>query len=207
MELTVKKAKLWMEALNEKIQKHKEYLSELDQAIGDGDHGVNMARGFQEVMNKLSDADYATPSDLLKDVAMVLMSKVGGASGPLYGTAFLKMAMATKNKEKLTEEDLTLAVEEAIKGLEQRGKAQLKDKTMLDVWIPVHHYMKQNSPIGWENLEATAKGAMEATKELLALKGRAAYLKERSVGHIDPGSVSSYYLFQTLAETMKEGDE
>ncbi|WP_368993779.1 dihydroxyacetone kinase subunit DhaL [Caldifermentibacillus hisashii] len=207
MELTVKKAKLWMEALNEKIQKHKEYLSELDQAIGDGDHGVNMARGFQEVMNKLSDADYATPSDLLKDVAMVLMSKVGGASGPLYGTAFLKMAMATKNKEKLTEEDLTFAVEEAIKGLEQRGKAQLKDKTMLDVWMPVHHYMKQGSPIDWGKLEATAKGAMEATKELLALKGRAAYLKERSVGHIDPGSVSSYYLFQTLAETMKEGDE
>ncbi|MEN0648289.1 dihydroxyacetone kinase subunit DhaL [Caldifermentibacillus hisashii] len=206
MELTVKKAKLWMEALNDKIQKHKEYLSELDQAIGDGDHGVNVARGFREVMNKLSDADYATPSDLLKDVAMVLMSKVGGASGPLYGTAFLKMAMATKNKEKLTEEDLTLAVEEAIKGLEQRGKAQLKDKTMLDVWIPVHHYMKQSNPIDWGNLEATAKGAMEATKELLALKGRAAYLKERSVGHIDPGSVSSYYLFQTLAETMREGD-
>jgi len=206
MELTVKKAKLWMEALNEKIQKQKDYLSELDQAIGDGDHGVNMARGFQEVMNKLSDADYTTPSDLLKDVAMVLMSKVGGASGPLYGTAFLKMSMATKNKEKLTEEDLALAVEEAIKGLEQRGKAQLKDKTMLDVWIPVHHFMKQSNPIDWERLEATAKSAMEATKELLALKGRAAYLKERSVGHIDPGSVSSYYFFQTLAETMKDED-
>jgi len=206
MELTVKKAKLWMEALNEKIQKQKDYLSELDQAIGDGDHGVNMARGFQEVMNKLSDADYTTPSDLLKDVAMVLMSKVGGASGPLYGTAFLKMSMATKNKEKLTEEDLALAVEEAIKGLEQRGKAQLKDKTMLDVWIPVHQSMKQGSPIDWGRLEATAKSAMEATKELLALKGRAAYLKERSVGHIDPGSVSSYYFFQTLAETMKDED-
>ena len=206
MNITVNNAIQWMKRMHEKVNEHKDDLTSLDQAIGDGDHGINLARGFNEVMKKLDTVEYATVSDVFKDVAMTIMSKVGGASGPLYGTAFLKMSMALKDKESVTKADFATAVAEALNGLQQRGKAKPGDKTMVDVWNPVVSYIREHEEIDWDELSATAKRAMEATKELRALKGRASYLKERSIGHIDPGALSSYYLFVSLAEVMKEGE-
>lgn len=207
MNLTIDDTLKWMEKTNEKIQANKEYLTSLDQAIGDGDHGINMARGFHEVVNKLSVSNYENISDLLKDVAMTLLSKVGGASGPLYGTAFLKISMSVKGKVLIVKEDLALAIDEATKGIIQRGKAKEGDKTLLDVWLPVLRLLQKNDQMDWKKLEETAKYAMEGTKEKMAIKGRAAYLKERSIGHIDPGAVSSYYLFQSLSEIARKGEK
>ncbi|QHS23249.1 dihydroxyacetone kinase subunit L [Virgibacillus sp. MSP4-1] len=205
MELQVKDVIIWMEKANEKIQSNKEYLTSLDQAIGDGDHGLNMARGFQEVVNKVTGSDYTHVSDILKDVSMTLLSKVGGASGPLYGTAFLKMSTAVKGSENVEFTQFRTAVEEAVNGVKQRGKANQGEKTMLDVWIPVAELLENQDDLETEDLASTARKAMEATKDIEAKKGRAAYLKERSIGHLDPGSVSSYYIFSALAEVLEEG--
>ncbi|QDP41322.1 dihydroxyacetone kinase subunit DhaL [Radiobacillus deserti] len=206
MELHVAQALMWIERTNEKIQENKEYLSALDQAIGDGDHGINMARGFQAVIEKTSSSEYETVSDVLKDVAMTLMAKVGGASGPLYGTAFLKMSMSTKGKESVSQEDLAEAVRQALEGMKQRGKATEGEKTLIDVWTPVQELLEQSEDLQPEEIKKTAKDAMEATKNIMATKGRAAYLKERSIGHLDAGSVSSYYLFESLANVLEEGN-
>lgn len=198
---------LWMEKTNEKIQENKEYLTTLDQAIGDGDHGINMARGFQEVVNKIFIANYESISDCLKDIAMILLSRVGGASGPLYGTAFLRMSNAIKEKQIVDKDSFTTAIDEAINGMVQRGKAKEGDKTLLDVWLPVLKYLKEKSYIDWNEFEQVAKIAMESTKDLIAIKGRASYLKERSIGHLDPGSVSSYFLFQALSVVAREAEK
>ncbi|HWO76288.1 MAG TPA: dihydroxyacetone kinase subunit DhaL [Bacillus sp. (in: firmicutes)] len=206
MLLTVELTKKWMESTNRKLQNHREYLTSLDQAIGDGDHGINMARGFQEVVMKLSVTDYETVSDVLKDVAMILLAKVGGASGPLYSTAFLKMSLAVKGKTSINQTDFMNALDEAINGVIQRGKASIGDKTLLDVWHPVAAFVKETDDINWEGFCQTAQKAMESTKEMMALKGRASYLKERSIGHLDPGSVSSFYLFQSLTEVFTDGE-
>ena len=194
----------WMEETNKKIVLNKEYLTSLDQAIGDGDHGINMARGFQEVVNKITSQDYATTADALKDVAMTLISKVGGASGPLYGTAFLKFSMAAKDQD-VTYDIFVKGVEDACSGIKQRGKADVGEKTMLDVWCPVADQLKKESRFTADAISRTAKEAMENTKDIMATKGRASYMKERSIGHLDPGAVSSFYLFEALAEVIQEG--
>ena len=206
MLLNVTNTVKWMKTANEKIQENKTYLTELDQAIGDGDHGINMARGFQEVVTKITDTDYDNVSDLLKDVSMTLLSKVGGAAGPLYGTAFLKISMAVKGNETLDFPTFRKGLEEALEGIKQRGKAEKDEKTLVDVWEPLVDYLNGQASFNAAGFESAAKEAMEATKDLEAKKGRAAYLRERSIGHLDPGSVSSFYIFSSLAEVLKEGD-
>lgn len=198
--LTVQSTQDWMIKANEYMQENKAYLTELDQAIGDSDHGINMSRGFQEVVNKLEQSSYDDVSAVLKDVAMTLMSKVGGASGPLYGTAFLKLSMAVKGRDTVDKDDLAAGLEAAAQGIQQRGKSTTGEKTMVDVWVPVVSWLKEQDEISAEDLEKTAKDAMESTKPMKATKGRASYLKEKSAGHIDPGSASSYYIFKSLAE-------
>lgn len=205
MEFEVKHALAWMEAMDEKIQSNKEYLTELDQAIGDGDHGINMSRGFREVIDKISNSDYTAVSDLFKDVAMTLMSKVGGASGPLFGTAFLKLSTAVKGKEYVDYESFVAGLEEALAGVKQRGKSDEGEKTLVDVWAPVVETMKRKEEFDADTISSAAEQAKENTKETNATKGRAAYLGDRSIGHIDPGSVSSWYLFEALAEVVREG--
>lgn len=204
MGLTVEDIKLWITKTNDKIQQNKEYLTELDQAIGDGDHGINVSRGFQETVNKVSGSDYDTVTDVTKDWAMTLLSKVGGASGPLYGTALMKFSAALKGKEEIDYPSFVQAVEEGLGGLVLRGKAQEGDKTMIDVWSPLVAYLKNRDTLDPEDFDQTVKEAMENTKEMKAQKGRASYLGDRSVGHLDPGSVSSYYLFSSLADVLKE---
>lgn len=187
---------------NEYMQENKGYLTELDQAIGDSDHGINMSRGFQEVVKKLEQSSYDDVATVFKDVAMTLMSKVGGASGPLYGTAFLKLSMAVKGKDTVDKGDISAGLDAAAQGIQQRGKSTTGEKTMVDVWVPVVSWWNEQSEIDAADLEKTAEEAMESTKPMKATKGRASYLKEKSVGHIDPGSASSYYIFKSLAEVL-----
>ncbi|ASF40343.1 dihydroxyacetone kinase subunit L [Halobacillus halophilus] len=206
MKLEVSHALDWIHKINEKVQDHKDELTSLDQAIGDGDHGINMSRGFQEAVNKISGEEYSDVSEVWKDVATTLMSKVGGASGPLYGTVFLKMSTAVKGVENVDFQTFSSALKEAVAGIKQRGKAEAGEKTMLDVWEPLADKMSEVQDFDRQLILDTAQSTMESTKDLVATKGRASYLKERSKGHIDPGAMSSYYVFEALADCIK-GDE
>lgn len=204
MPFRVEEAKLWLTNLNKVYQLEKMHLTDLDQAIGDGDHGINMARGFNELSQKLEAVEYHDLGSLFKDAGMVLLSKVGGASGPLYGTAFLKAAGPLKDKREVTSAELTNALAEALEGLKMRGKASLQDKTMLDVWIPAIEYLhQQEENVDWNEFIQLTQEKMEGTKELEAKKGRASYLGPRSVGHIDPGAASSNFFFTELAKVCK----
>lgn len=190
MELTKELLAEWISRFYEKIQNNKGYLSDLDAAIGDGDHGNNMARGMQAVTESLEKNETADTTQSLKLIAMALISKVGGASGPLYGTAFLEMAKASNDTK-----DLGELLQKALSGIEKRGGAQPNDKTMVDVWNKVISKADDSSLTN-----ADIEAAVESTKDMVAKKGRASYLGERSVGHLDPGAVSSGYLFEALLE-------
>ncbi|MDV2633397.1 dihydroxyacetone kinase subunit DhaL [Lactococcus lactis] len=190
--LTIDTTIEWLGKFNEKIQENKAYLSELDGPIGDGDHGANMARGMSGTMKALEVSNFGNVSEIFKKVAMTLMSKVGGASGPLYGSAFL--AMSKTATETLDTSELIYAGLEAI---QKRGKAQVGEKTMVDIWSAFLNDLQTDSA-SKDNLEKVVK----ASAGLLATKGRASYLGERSIGHIDPGTQSSAYLFETLLEVV-----
>ncbi|HEM4765262.1 TPA: dihydroxyacetone kinase subunit DhaL [Streptococcus suis] len=188
--MDAKQALLWMETFNKKIQENKDYLSELDSPIGDGDHGGNMARGMAAVMQELSEKDYETADQVFKVVAMQLLSKVGGASGPLYGSAFMGITKASQAGT-----DLADTLQAGLDMIQKRGKAELGEKTMVDVWIPVIAALRE-SQLTTEIIHK----AVQRTKDIAATKGRASYVGERSIGHIDPGSFSSGLLFEAMLE-------
>lgn len=190
--LSVETVTKWMELFGEQLTENKTYLSELDTAIGDGDHGNNLARGAAALKEKLGANEYEALTDLLKDVGMVFVSKIGGASGPLYGSAFISMAKASKDNDSLELADLLAA---GLDGIQKRGKAEAGEKTMVDEWIPVVEAVKNNS-LTTETIEE----AVEKTKDMKATKGRASYLGDRSIGHLDPGAMSSSLLFKTMLE-------
>jgi dihydroxyacetone kinase-like protein len=189
------------------IAENKEYLTELDSAIGDADHGINMNRGMRAVLGKL---DGAAPDDvgaLFKTAGMTLVSTVGGAGGPLYGTLFLQLGSATAGMAELTPEGWRDGVTAAVTGVQARGKAEPQDKTMVDALIPARDALTAavdaSEPFAsaLRAAESAAKAGMEATIPLVARKGRASYLGERSAGHQDPGATSSYLLMKTAADT------
>lgn len=180
----------WLNIFGEKLTENKEHLNQLDTAIGDGDHGSNMNRGAQALKEKLESSDYDEMSDLFKDVGMALVSKVGGASGPLYGSAFIEMAKKAKESN-----DFTELLSSGLEGIIKRGKADVGEKTMVDMWTPVVDAVKDGK-LTKELIEES----LEETKEMKATKGRASYLGDRSIGHIDPGAQSSAYLFIALLE-------
>lgn len=188
--IKIETAKKWLDLFIEQLLENKVYLSELDTAIGDGDHGNNMARGATALKEKLAEKEYDNLTDLLKDTGMVMVSKVGGASGPLYGSAFIEMAKAAKNDEQVALADLLQA---GLDGIQKRGKAAQGEKTMVDEWIPVIEDV-QNNQLTTEKVDEY----VEKTKPIKATKGRASYLGERSIGHIDPGAASSGLLFKTM---------
>ncbi|AWN61130.1 dihydroxyacetone kinase subunit DhaL [Streptococcus sobrinus] len=188
--MDIKIAKAWMTSFNDKIQENKDYLSELDTPIGDGDHGSNMARGMAAVMGALDQSEPATTADLFKLVSMQLLSKVGGASGPLYGSAFMGMTKAEQAGV-----DLPGLIEAGLEMIQKRGKATTNEKTMVDVWAGVLDALKENKLNA-----AIIDQLVQATKDMKATKGRASYVGERSIGHIDPGSSSSGLLFKALLE-------
>ncbi|KLK50885.1 dihydroxyacetone kinase [Streptococcus agalactiae] len=188
--MEVKTAIEWMHTFNQKIQSNKDYLSELDTPIGDGDHGGNMTRGMTAVIENLDNNEFSSAADVFKTVSMQLLSKVGGASGPLYGSAFMGITKAEQSESTISE-----ALGAGLEMIQKRGKAELNEKTMVDVWHGVIEAIEKN-----ELTEDRIDSLVDATKGMKATKGRASYVGERSVGHIDPGSFSSGLLFKALLE-------
>ena len=202
----------WIRAFAAVVAENKEYLTELDSAIGDADHGINMNRGMQAVLGKLDSGEAADVGALLKTVGMTLVSTVGGASGPLYGTLFLQMGTSAAGKSELSDEDWADALAAGVAGVQRRGKAELGDKTMVDALVPAVEAVRSALAGGATLDEAlrrsaeAAQAAMTATIPLVARKGRASYLGERSANHQDPGSTSSWLLLRTAAETLATQD-
>lgn len=188
------------------MQENRRYLTRLDSEIGDGDHGTNMHRGFQAALERLEGSEPSSPSDVLKTVSMALISKVGGAAGPLYGTAFLRASTALADKEEVSGEDVAAALEAALGGIKQRGKAEVGDKTIVDALQPAVDAAKQASGGAAEVLRAAADAAeegVESTVEIVAKRGRASYLGQRSAGHKDPGAASTQLLLDAAARALE----
>jgi phosphoenolpyruvate---glycerone phosphotransferase subunit DhaL len=200
----------WLENAGEVLHEQAAYLTQLDSAIGDADHGTNMDRGFAAVRGKLSALPSPDIATQLKTVGTTLVSTVGGASGPLYGTAFLRAAGAVANKQELAPADVVAMLEAFLGGIIVRGKANPGDKTMVDALTPAVAAAKQALSEGASSVEITnqasraAEEGAKATVPLLAKKGRASYLGERSIGHQDPGATSSWFILRSLAETMAQ---
>lgn len=190
------------------MEENRRHLTKLDSEIGDGDHGNNMHRGFQAALERLEGMELQTPSDVLKAVSTALVGKVGGAAGPLYGTAFLRASTSLSGKEDLSSEDVAEAMEAALGGVKQRGKAEEGDKTMIDALAPAVAAAKEAASSGKgvgevsrEAAEAAGEGS-EATVPLTARRGRASYLGERAAGHMDPGARSTYLLLDAAARAL-----
>jgi phosphoenolpyruvate---glycerone phosphotransferase subunit DhaL len=194
----------WMKRFAAEMSEHREELVRLDTAIGDGDHGTNMNRGMTKAMEKLESAEQADPGAVLKAVAMTLVSSVGGAAGPLYGTLFLQMGGALAGNSDVDLAAYAAAWRKGLQGVQARGKAEPGDKTMVDALIPGVEALEAASDLD-AGLRAAAQAAeegMKATTPMIARKGRASYLGERSKDHQDPGATSTYYLFKSAAEAL-----
>jgi dihydroxyacetone kinase-like protein len=191
------------------MEENRRRLTKLDSEIGDGDHGNNMNRGFKAALERLDGADPSTPADVLKAVYMALISKVGGAAGPLYGTAFMEASKALEDKDDVSAQDATEALEAALGGVKKRGKAEVGDKTIVDALQPAVEAAKEaageGSVAGVFRAAATAaeEGA-ESTVPMTARKGRASYLGARAQGHQDPGATSTYLLLDAAARALEE---
>ena len=206
MGLDVGWAVRWLTLSAQAMAEHRVELIELDRPIGDSDHGENMDRGFKAVMDKLAEAPPETPAAALKLTAMTLMSKVGGAAGPLYGTAFLRAATALGESSDVDAATLAAALQAARDGIVARGKAESGDKTMVDAWTPAIEAAAAAAGDGDGDVRKVLLAAAEAaeagavsTDPMLARKGRASYLGERSIGHRDPGAVSSALILRAAA--------
>jgi dihydroxyacetone kinase-like protein len=198
----------WIRAFAAEVGTNKEQLTELDAAVGDGDHGINMDRGMSAVVGKVDAAGQEKDiGALLKTVGMTLVSTVGGAAGPLYGTLFLQMGTAVSGKTELGPNDWAAALDAAVAGVQARGKAEPGDKTMIDALIPGRDALKSALAEGAsfeDALRQSSDAAGQGTRDtipLVARKGRASYLGERSAGHQDPGATSSHLLLEAAAET------
>ena len=197
-----------MKAISEKIEEEKDTLTELDNAIGDGDHGINMARGAKAVMEKIPLLITKDSGAIFKGIGMAIISSVGGASGALYGTAFMKAGDVLKGKMELSPEDFLVAFSASVTGIKMRGKSTIGEKTMLDALCPAERAMREAIQAKKSLKDALLAAADEAekgaerTKDLIATKGRASYLGERSLGHRDPGAVSSSFMLRAMADTL-----
>lgn len=206
MVVTKSKVISWLDTAADVFEQQQDFLTDLDREIGDADHGLNMNRGFRKVKEKLptlADKDIGT---IMKNTGMVLLSTIGGASGPLYGTFFIKAAETVMAKEELTVTDLYHMYQEGTERIIARGMAHPGDKTMVDTLSAIVASLKarQDDPLSSalaETLKAAEQG-MKSTIPLRAAKGRASYLGERAIGHQDPGATSSYLLFKTLCDVV-----
>jgi len=200
----------WMKRFAAEVAENRGYLTKLDGAIGDGDHGTNMDRGMKKALEKLEATEGDDIGASLKAVGMALVSSVGGAAGPLYGTLFLQMGQASAGKSDLDLPGFTAALDAGVQGVIKRGKAEPGDKTMLDALGPALEALREagdDSDVAGALGRAAeaAREGMEATVPLVARKGRASYLGERSAGHQDPGATSSHLLLKTAAEAVGSG--
>jgi dihydroxyacetone kinase-like protein len=202
--VTSEQVRDWIRRFADVVSENRMELVRLDTAIGDGDHGTNMDRGMKKAVEKLDSTDGGDIGADLKAVGMALVSSVGGAAGPLYGTLFLQMGSAATGKDELDLDGWTAAVEAGVNGVRARGKAEQGDKTMIDAWLPALEALREGGELGeaLERSAAAAEEGMKATTPLEARKGRASYLGPRSVGHQDPGATSSYLLLRAAADTL-----
>lgn len=202
---------VWLSKCAETFAREQDYLTQLDADIGDADHGLNMNRGFSRVAEKIPTMQNQSIGTILKTTGMTLMSSVGGASGPLYGTFFIRAASVVDAKDSLNSEDVAAMFRAAVEGVVARGKAELGDKTMCDVWIPVAEVCEKGVLDGVDThalLELSVKKAEECVHNTIALqarKGRASYLGERSIGHQDPGATSSMMMLKELQSVVLGG--
>ncbi|MEQ5273422.1 dihydroxyacetone kinase subunit DhaL [Proteus terrae] len=208
MALTQAQIILWLQQCAQLFEQNSDYLTDLDREIGDADHGLNMNRGFRKVQEKLPGFDGQDIGTILKTTGMTLLSNIGGASGPLFGTFFIRAAKPTASLQNLELNQLVEMVTEGVAGIVSRGKAEPNDKTMCDVWWPVVESLKQSNEQNLSIKEAlnqaqiVAEKAAENTIPMQARKGRASYLGERSIGHKDPGSASVVLMIQALANSI-----
>lgn len=203
----------WLRKAAAEVAAHRDELTALDAAIGDADHGVNLQRGFATVLARLEAGDPAQkePSAILMETGMALVSSVGGASGPLYGTFFLRFARALANRREVSAADLVVAFQAGVEGVRQRGKAEPGEKTMVDALQPAAEALARSVESGQTLAEGirmaavAARQGAEATVPMVAKKGRASYLGERSRGHQDPGATSAYLIVQAAADSIGQG--
>ncbi|BEO20091.1 dihydroxyacetone kinase subunit DhaL [Serratia marcescens] len=206
MALTKQQVVDWLMRCGEVFSRERDFLTQLDTEIGDADHGLNMNRGFNKVVEKLPSVADKDIGFILKNTGMTLLSSVGGASGPLFGTFFIRAAQAANAKQSLDLAELHQVMQEGVEGVVMRGKAEPGDKTMCDVWWPVVESLGQSAQQNLSVSEAlqraadSAERAVENTITMQARKGRASYLGERSIGHQDPGATSVMLMMKTLAE-------
>ncbi|HEJ7281718.1 dihydroxyacetone kinase ADP-binding subunit DhaL [Serratia marcescens] len=206
MALTKQQVVDWLMRCGEVFSRERDFLTQLDTEIGDADHGLNMNRGFNKVVEKLPSVADKDIGFILKNTGMTLLSSVGGASGPLFGTFFIRAAQAANAKQSLDLVELHQVMQEGVEGVVMRGKAEPGDKTMCDVWWPVVDSLGQSAQQNLSVAEAlqraadSAERAVESTITMQARKGRASYLGERSIGHQDPGATSVMLMMKTLAE-------
>ncbi|TXE26667.1 dihydroxyacetone kinase subunit DhaL [Serratia ureilytica] len=206
MALTKPQVVDWLMRCGEVFSRERDFLTQLDTEIGDADHGLNMNRGFNKVVEKLPSVADKDIGFILKNTGMTLLSSVGGASGPLFGTFFIRAAQAANAKQSLDLAELHQMMQEGVEGVVMRGKAEPGDKTMCDVWWPVVESLGQSAQQNLSVAEAlqraadSAERAVESTITMQARKGRASYLGERSIGHQDPGATSVMLMMKTLAE-------
>jgi dihydroxyacetone kinase-like protein len=208
MSITSGTVRDWINAYGAAIADNRDYLTTLDSAIGDADHGTNMERGMRKALERLDGVEGDDIGATLKAVGMALVSSVGGAGGPLYGTLFIQMGGATAGKDEVVLADWAQAVKAGVDGVQSRGKAEPGDKTMVDALLPAAEALREAADQGTELAEALRQAAgaaeqgMKATIELVARKGRASYLGPRSAGHQDPGATSSYLLMKSAADVL-----
>ena len=206
--VTVHQLEEWIRVFAALVAEQKSYLTELDSAIGDADHGINMDRGMRAVLDKLDSTHPATPDELFKLVGLTLVSSVGGASGPLYGTFFLRLGAASGTATELSPDDLAKGLRAGLDGLAARGKPELGDKTMYDALHPALEALEATLTDGSASGDAFADAAeacragRDATIPMVARKGRASYLGERSAGHQDPGATSAALLLDAAASAL-----
>ena len=209
MSLDAAWARRWIELAAADVAEQRDYLVDLDRAIGDGDHGENMDRGFKAAVEALGQAQPASVAEVLKTVAKTLMSTVGGAAGPLYGTAFLRASKAAGDGD-LDGAGVAAVIAGALDGIQARGKATTGEKTMVDAWTPALEAARTAAESGSDPaavLEAAATAAeagAAATEPMRATKGRASYLGERSIGHLDPGAVSTSLILRAAVRAAGE---
>lgn len=211
MSLDAAWAQRWIELAAADIAEQRDYLVDLDRAIGDGDHGENMDRGFKAALEALGQAQPASVAEVLKTLAKTLMSTVGGAAGPLYGTAFLRASKAAGDGE-LDGAGAAAVIAGALEGIQARGKATTGEKTMVDAWTPALEAARAAAESGsdaaavFEAAATAAEAGAASTEPMRATKGRASYLGERSIGHLDPGAVSTSLILRAAARAAGEAD-
>jgi dihydroxyacetone kinase-like protein len=206
--MNAKQAEFMIKAIAKSVSKNKNWLTKLDAAIGDGDHGINLSRGFDKSIKKFSMLKYDFPAEVFKDVAMMPMSAVGGSAGPLYGSFFVKMALRFRGCESISPELFTEALSDGVNGVISLGKASVGDKTMLDTLVPASNacklaFAEEGDIIFALNkaLEAAVIGA-EETIPLIAKKGRASFIGDKSIGHKDPGAASSVIIIEAMLKSF-----